>query len=72
MRTVREEPDGNDEVNDKLPEADDLDLLYGYRRAASYLSIGEIYLLDNPPRQEPCGGSISSRACSDIEARHPG
>ena len=53
MKTVREEPDGNDGVNDKLPEADDLDLPDGYRRAASYLSIGKIYLLDSLPLQEP-------------------
>ena len=33
--------------------ADELDLIHGYWRAANYLSIGQIYLLDNPLLQEP-------------------
>jgi len=33
--------------------ADDLDLLDRYWRAANYLSVGQIYLLDNPLLGEP-------------------
>jgi len=33
--------------------ADELHLIHGYWRAANYLSIGQIYLLDNPLLQEP-------------------
>ncbi|MER5266291.1 phosphoketolase family protein [Actinosynnema sp. NPDC002837] len=33
--------------------ADDLDLLDAYWRAANYLSVGQIYLLDNPLLREP-------------------
>ncbi|MEA2623543.1 MAG: xylulose-5-phosphate/fructose-6-phosphate phosphoketolase, partial [Chloroflexota bacterium] len=31
----------------------ELDLLHGYWRAANYLSVGQIYLLDNPLLREP-------------------
>ncbi|MEU4443299.1 phosphoketolase family protein [Actinosynnema sp. NPDC050801] len=34
-------------------QADDLDLLDAYWRAANYLSVGQIYLLDNPLLREP-------------------
>jgi xylulose-5-phosphate/fructose-6-phosphate phosphoketolase len=33
----------------------ELDLLHGYWRAANYLSVGQIYLLDNPLLREPLG-----------------
>ncbi|MDU6324160.1 hypothetical protein, partial [Bradyrhizobium sp.] len=33
--------------------ADDLDLLDRYWRAANYLSVGQIYLLDNALLREP-------------------
>jgi len=33
--------------------AEDLDLLDRYWRAANYLSVGQIYLLDNPLLREP-------------------
>ena len=32
---------------------DDLDLIEAYWRAANYLSVGQIYLLDNPLLREP-------------------
>jgi xylulose-5-phosphate/fructose-6-phosphate phosphoketolase len=44
METIR--------ANDKLPDADDLNLLDRYWRAANYLSVGQIYLLDNPRLHE--------------------
>ena len=31
----------------------DLELIDGYGRAANYLSVGQIYLLDNPLLREP-------------------
>src|SRR5512143_3375814 len=37
--------------------ADDLDLLDRYWRAANYLSVGQIYLLDNPLLREPLKAS---------------
>jgi xylulose-5-phosphate/fructose-6-phosphate phosphoketolase len=33
----------------------DLDLIDAYWRAANYLSVGQIYLLDNPLLREPLG-----------------
>ena len=33
--------------------ADDMELLDRYWRAANYLSVGQIYLLDNPLLKEP-------------------
>jgi len=35
-------------TSEKLPDVDDLNLLDRYWRAANYLSVGQIYLLDNP------------------------
>jgi phosphoketolase len=35
-----------------------------YWRAANYLSVGQIYLLDNPLLREPLRSSTSSRGCS--------
>ena len=40
-----------------------------YWRAANYLSVGQIYLLDNPLLREPLRRSTSSRACSATGAR---
>ena len=54
-----------------LPEHE-LRLIDAYWRAANYLSVGQIYLLDNPLLREPLGPSTSSRACSGIGARRPG
>ena len=50
----------------------DAGLLDAYWRAANYLSVGQIYLFDNPLLQDAAGeGSTSSRACSAIGARRP-
>ena len=38
-------------------------------RAANYLSVGQIYLLDNPLLREPLRPSTSSRVCSATGAR---
>src|ERR1700729_4035804 len=40
-------------AHDTQASASDLDLLDGYWRAANYLSVGQIYLLDNPLLREP-------------------
>ena len=42
-----------DERADDRAKADDLELLDRYWRAANYLSVGQIYLLDNPLLKEP-------------------
>ena len=48
--------------------AHELDLMDAWWRAANYLSVGQIYLLDNPLLHEPLSWSISSRGCSAIGA----
>ena len=51
----------------------ELELIDAYWRAANYLSVGQIYLLDNPLLAEPLTRpSTSSRACWDIAAPRPG
>ena len=40
-------------MNEKSLTTNDLELIHAYWRAANYLSIGQIYLLDNPLLQEP-------------------
>ena len=49
--------------------AEELRLLDAYWRAANYLSVGQIYLLDNPLLREPLAPSTSSRGCSATSAR---
>jgi phosphoketolase len=44
---------GMTRANDELADTDDLNLVDRYWRAANYLSVGQIYLLDNPLLQEP-------------------
>ena len=51
---------------------DELDGIDAYWRAANYLSVGQIYLLDNPLLREPLSSSTSSRACSATGARRRG
>ena len=51
---------------------DELQLLDAYWRAANYLSVGQIYLLDNPLLRGRSGRRTSSRACSATGARRPG
>ena len=50
--------------------SDELRALDGWR-AANYLSVGQIYLLDNPLLREPLRSSTSSRGCSATGARRP-
>ena len=40
-----------------------------YWRASNYLSVGQIYLIDNPLLKEPSSASTSSPGCSAIGAR---
>ena len=48
----------------------DLTKLDALWRAANYLSVGQIYLLDNPLLQASrSSASTSSRGCSDTGAR---
>ena len=49
---------------------EELDGIDAYWRAANYLSVGQIYLFDNPLLQEAAWPrSTSSRACSATGAR---
>jgi xylulose-5-phosphate/fructose-6-phosphate phosphoketolase len=41
-------PSGDGRINEAPLSADELRKLDAYWRAASYLSVGQIYLLDNP------------------------
>jgi xylulose-5-phosphate/fructose-6-phosphate phosphoketolase len=50
----------------------ELGLLDAYWRAANYLSVGQIYLLDNALLREPWRPSMSSRACSASGGRRLG
>ena len=53
--------------------ADDLDLLDAYWRAANYLSVGQIYLLDNPLLREPLrAGARQAAAARATGAPRPG
>ncbi len=51
---------------------DELTALDAYWRAANYLSVGQIYLLDNPLLKEPLKRSTSNHACSATGARRRG
>ena len=50
--TTHSEPSSDQAPHDALPD-DELDLLQAWWRAANYLSVGQIYLLDNPLLGEP-------------------
>ena len=53
--------------------ADLLRRMDAYWRAANYLSVGQIYLLDNPLLTRAADARrTSSRACSATGARRPG
>ena len=47
----------------------ELEAMDAYWRAANYLSVGQIYLYDNPLLREPLSSITSSRGCSAIGAR---
>ena len=44
--------------------AEELRKMHAYWRAANYLSVGQIYLMDNPLLKEPLQLKHISRACS--------
>ena len=46
-------PSGDGQINEAPLSADELRKLDAYWRAANYLSVGQIYLLDNPLLREP-------------------
>ncbi|CAN5898607.1 hypothetical protein BH20ACT6_BH20ACT6_07430 [soil metagenome] len=50
----------------------ELELIDTYWRAANYLSVGRIYLLDNRCCASRCSPSTSSRACSGTGVRRRG
>jgi xylulose-5-phosphate/fructose-6-phosphate phosphoketolase len=58
IETKSTEREVSSETRPSAPSADELRLLDAYWRAANYLSVGQIYLLDNPLLHEP------------LEARH--
>ena len=49
--------------------AEDLARVDAWWRAANYLSVGQIYLMDNPLLREPLDPRTSSRGCSATGAR---
>ena len=54
-------------MNTAIPAAtaSELELMHAWWRAANYLSVGQIYLLDNPLRREPLRlARISRFACT--------
>jgi NAD(P) transhydrogenase subunit beta len=57
----------NDVVNPASPDL--LRKMHAYWRAANYLSVGQIYLQDNPLLESRSSSNTSSRACSGIGAR---
>ncbi len=53
----------------RVLDDEELQRIDAYWRAANYLSVGQIYLLDNPLLREPLLPSTSSPACSGTGAR---
>ena len=51
---------------------DELRRIDGWWRACNYVSVGQIYLLDNPLLRKPLEASTSSRGCLATSAPHPG
>ena len=51
---------------------EELRKLDAYWRAANYLSVGQIYLMDNPLLRKPLTKNRSSHACSATGALRPG
>ena len=52
--------------------SDELHKINAYWRAANYLSVGQIYLYDNPLLREPLRWTTSNRWWSDTGARRRG
>ena len=57
-------------MNDRLSK-DERDRIDAYWRAANYLSVGQIYLLDNPLLREPLRPAHIKPRLSATGARHP-
>ena len=53
MTETHDEPETSTEKGSGPLAGDELDLIDAYWRAANYLSVGQIYLLDNPLLKEP-------------------
>jgi phosphoketolase len=51
---------------------DELSLIDKYWRAANYLSVGQIYLLDNPLLTEPAGGAARQTPAVGALGHHAG
>ena len=50
----------------------ELELMNAWWHAANYLSVGQIYLLDNPLLEHPLERAHISRGCSGIGGRRRG
>ena len=54
------------------PDPELLHKMDAYWRAANYLSVGQIYLYDNPLLTRPLAPADVKPCCSDTGARPPG
>ena len=56
-----------------MPQCDQmrLDLMHRYWNAANYLTVGQIYLQENPLLRSLCVLNRSNHACLGIGERHP-
>jgi xylulose-5-phosphate/fructose-6-phosphate phosphoketolase len=59
----------NRPLSGAAPSAEDLRLMDAWWRAANYLSVGQIYLLDNPLLERPIERADLKPRCSAISAR---
>ena len=59
-------------IMNKPLSTDFLEKMNAYWRAANYLSVGHIYLYDNPLLKGPLKRSTSSPGCSATGAPRPG
>ena len=59
----RKAPEGSKAAAAGPLSAEELRKMHAYWRAANYLSVGQIYLMDNPLPRSRCGSSTSSRGC---------
>ena len=76
MPATKTEPKQRPRVGATAPatgplSAEELRKMDAYWRASNYLSVGQIYLLDNPLLKEPLSASTSSRGCWATGARRP-
>ena len=70
---VKRKPESGSKATATGPlSAEELRKMDAYWRAANYLSVGQIYLMDNPLLNEPLRASTSSHACSATGEPHRG